>query len=200
MTAPYQEGLSDRLTAPVIYNPVKVAREEIRSAVAVEEKVVSWNATRFLSTSEEDLGQAAARESLASNVDMVIVAGSDGTVRAVAETVHDSDASLALVPSGKGNLFARKLSLTLDEVAGSIHTAFTGVDRPVAVGLIDMRHGDETPTTHAFRVMAGLGLDAKMLVNTDEKLKKKKVGWLALLRDLFSACVLSIRRGLGGYL
>jgi diacylglycerol kinase (ATP) len=174
------------LTAAVIYNPIKVDLDTIRAAVLKEEAAAGWSATHFFPTSVDDPGQGAAREALDAGADMVIVAGGDGTVRAVAEIVHESEASLALLPSGTGNLFARNLELTLDDVEHSIHTAFTGAKRPVDLGLIEIRHGDGSLTRHAFLVMAGLGLDAKMLANTDEELKKK-VGWLAYVSAIVKA-------------
>ena len=39
-------------------------------------------------------------------------------------------ARLALLPSGTGNLLARNLKLTLDDPEHSIHTAYSGIDRP----------------------------------------------------------------------
>ncbi|MDJ0324716.1 diacylglycerol kinase family protein [Cryobacterium sp. PH31-AA6] len=173
-------------TAAVIYNPIKVDLDAIKAAVATEEAAAGWRATQFFPTSVDDPGQGAAQEALDAGVDLVIVAGGDGTVRAVAEIVHESAASLALLPSGTGNLFARNLELTLDDVEDAIRTAFTGVKRPVDLGLIEIRHGDGSLTKHAFLVMAGLGLDAKMLANTDEELKKK-VGWLAYVSAIVKA-------------
>ncbi|EAR25297.1 hypothetical protein A20C1_01876 [marine actinobacterium PHSC20C1] len=178
MAATTRKNASRSQTAAVIYNPIKVDLDEIKTAVATEEQSAGWGPTQYFPTTEEDPGQGVARQALDGGADMVIVAGGDGTVRAVAEIVHDSDAVLTLMPSGTGNLFARNLDLALNDVEASAHTAFTGVDQPFDIGLIEIRHDDETLTKHAFLVMAGLGLDAKMLVNTDEDLKKK-IGWLA---------------------
>ena len=186
MAATTRRNTSPPLSAAVIYNPIKVDLEEIKAAIAGEEKAAGWDPTQYFPTTEEDPGQGAARQALDAGVDMVIVAGGDGTVRAVAEIVHDSDATLAMMPSGTGNLFARNLKLTLNDVEASAHTAFTGVDQPFDIGLIEIRHEDETLTKHAFLVMAGLGLDAKMLVNTDEDLKKK-IGWLAYVGAIAKA-------------
>ena len=54
--------------------------------------------------------------------------------------------------------------------------------------MIDIRRADSKIDTHAYLVMAGLGLDAKMLANTDEELKAK-IGWLAYVK----AIVLALR-------
>lgn len=183
MTARNPVAAPDTLIAAVIYNPIKVDLDAIKAAVAKEEEAAGWSATQFFPTSVDDPGQGAAREALDAGACMVIVAGGDGTVRAVAEILHESTASLALIPSGTGNLLARNLDLTLDDVEHSIRTAFTGQECSVDLGLIEIRHGDGSLTKHAFVVMAGLGLDAKMLANTDDELKKK-VGWLAYVGAL----------------
>src|SRR5699024_9464461 len=44
------------------------------------------------------------------------------------------------------------------------------------------RSGDD-PEEHVFTVMAGVGLDAQMIVNQDEDLKQK-AGWLAYLKSI----------------
>ncbi|MBG6237107.1 YegS/Rv2252/BmrU family lipid kinase [Mycetocola sp. CAN_C7] len=172
--------------AAMVYNPIKVDLDAIKAVVETEQKAAGWGETLYFETSVEDPGQGAVKKAIEAGVDMVIVAGGDGTVRAAAEAIHDTDASLALLPSGTGNLLARNLELTLDDLEHSIHSAFTGKDRDVDLGLIDIRHGDDSLTKHVFLVMAGLGLDAKMLANTDEELKAK-VGWLAYVGAIFKA-------------
>ncbi len=73
---------------------------------------------------------------------MILVAGGDGTVRAVAEAVREHDVVLALVPSGTGNLLARNLELTLDDPEESIRSAFTGEDRKIDLGVVEVRRAD----------------------------------------------------------
>lgn len=172
--------------AALIYNPIKVDLDAIKAVVSAEQEAAGWGETLYFETSVEDPGQGVTKKAVEAGADMVIVAGGDGTVRAAAEAIHDTDATLALLPSGTGNLLARNLDLTLDDLEHSIHSAFTGKDRDVDLGLIDIRHGDDSLTEHVFLVMAGLGLDAKMLANTDEDLKAK-VGWLAYVGAIFKA-------------
>jgi len=170
-------------TAAVIYNPIKVDLATLREAVAEEAASAGWAETHWLATSVDDAGQDATKEALARNVDLIIAAGGDGTVRAVVEAMRGHDVPLALLPSGTGNVLARNLKLTLDASPGSIRTAFTGVERQVDLGMISIEREDRTRDEHAFVVMAGLGLDAKMIANTDEDLKAK-AGWAAYVKAI----------------
>lgn len=169
--------------AAVVYNPIKVDLEAIKTVVATEESAAGWGETLWFETSKDDPGKGATDAALDQGVDMIIVAGGDGTVRAVAEAVRDKDVSLALLPSGTGNLLARNLKLTLDDLEHSIHSAFTGEDRKIDLGIIEIRRADSSLDTYAYLVMAGAGLDAKMLANTDDELKAK-IGWLAYVKAI----------------
>ncbi|MCS5733684.1 diacylglycerol/lipid kinase family protein [Herbiconiux daphne] len=169
--------------AALVYNPIKVDLDALRSAVAAEEAAAGWGETIWIETTADDPGQGQTKQALEQGADLVIAAGGDGTVRAVAEALHDSGVPLALLPSGTGNLLARNLDLTLDDVENSLQTAFRGADRKIDLGLIRIRHGDDSVTQHAYLVMAGLGLDAKMLAATDDDLKAK-VGWLAYVKAI----------------
>ena len=172
--------------AAVVYNPVKVELDALRRVVAAEEARAGWLETVWIATSKDDPGAGAARKALAADVQLVIAAGGDGTVRAVAEVVAGSSASLGLLPSGTGNLLARNLELTIDDLEHSIRTAFVGRDRDIDAGRIEVRHDDGRLTEHLFLVMAGVGIDAKMLAATDEGLKAK-IGWLAYVGALAKA-------------
>jgi diacylglycerol kinase (ATP) len=165
-------------TAAVIYNPIKVDLDALREAVSVEARTAGWNETLWLETSEADAGQGVTKEALDHGVDLVIAAGGDGTVRAVAESLRGSGVPIALLPSGTGNLLARNLRLTLDDLPGSVRSAFTGIQRTVDLGMIDIERADSSRDRHAFLVMAGMGIDAKMIKNTDDDLKAK-AGWAA---------------------
>lgn len=165
-------------TAAVIYNPIKVDLEALRATVTAAASDAGWNESIWLETSVEDVGQGVTRQAIDKGVDLVIAAGGDGTVRAVAEALRGSDIPVALLPSGTGNLLARNLKLTLNDVPGSVLSAFTGVDRAIDLGVIDIERADKSRNRHVFVVMAGMGIDAKMIKNTDDDLKAK-AGWAA---------------------
>ena len=190
-----------RLTAAVVYNPTKVSLADIKRSVKKHQKKAGWNETAFYATSVEDPGGGITHEALAAGADVVIAAGGDGTVRAVAEALRGSNAALGLLPAGTGNLLARNLKLTLDHLDDSIGTVFHGVDRRIDLGVVDIESEDGSRQRKIFVVMAGLGLDAKMLANTNERLKKR-VGWLAyvdaIIRSLRDDNRMTIRYDLDG--
>lgn len=177
---------SSRPTAAVIYNPVKVDVDALRATVTAEASAAGWGESAWYETSVEDVGQGVTRQSLEDGASLIIAAGGDGTVRAVAEAVRGTGTSVALLPSGTGNLLARNLDLTLDDMTHSVRTAFTGVDRDIDLGVIDIEREDRTRTRHVFVVMAGMGIDAKMIDNTDEDLKAK-AGWAAYLKAIVAS-------------
>ncbi|TPW78420.1 diacylglycerol kinase family protein [Schumannella sp. 10F1B-5-1] len=164
--------------AAIVFNPIKVDEAHLRQAIADAERQHGWDETLWLETSVEDPGQGPTKKAVAEGVEVVIAAGGDGTVRAVAEALRDTEVPLALLPSGTGNLLARNLDLNLAHVAGSIETAFTGDDRKIDLGIARLEREDGSREEHAFLVMAGIGIDAQMVVNTNTELKKK-VGWIA---------------------
>jgi diacylglycerol kinase (ATP) len=99
-------------------------------------------------------------------------------VRAVAEALRDSSAQLAVIPSGTGNLLARNLGLGTSTLAQSTAIAFGDSEKKIDLGIVSIERDDGATDEHAFLVMAGFGLDAKMIANTNSQLKKR-VGWLA---------------------
>lgn len=189
--------------AAVVYNPIKVDIDRLRDAVAAAESAAGWAKSLWLETSEADPGIGQAGQALAERVDVVIAAGGDGTVRAVAQGLQNSGVALSLLPSGTGNLLARNLGLDVNasRMEASVELAFTGVDSAIDVGVIEIDRPDGSSETHSFVVMAGLGLDAKMIANTNPELKKK-VGWLAYVdaigRSLVDKQVLRLRYRLDG--
>ena len=165
-------------TAAIVYNPIKVNFEHLRAAIAVAEANANFAKTLWYATSLEDAGQGVTAQAVADGAHVVMAAGGDGTVRAVAEALRGTGVPITLIPSGTGNLLARNLSLSLDKLEESVATAFTGVRREIDLGLVEIERSNGDRDRHVFVVMAGLGLDARMIANTNPELKRR-VGWLA---------------------
>ncbi|GAA4837915.1 hypothetical protein GCM10023235_11260 [Kitasatospora terrestris] len=158
--------------AALVYNPTAVdsAVLERLSAVLVAH---GYGPPRCLPGDPDDCGRAAARRALADGARLVAACGGDGTVTACAEALAGTDAVLAVVPCGTGNLFARNLGLPTDPAA-ALAAALAGRARRIDL----MRaEGDGLPA-RAAATMAGMGLDAAVMADTGRTLKRR-LGWPA---------------------
>jgi diacylglycerol kinase family enzyme len=164
--------------AALVYNPTKVDGGKLRQRVAEASRGAGWRDPLFYQTTPEDLGEDATARALREGADAVLVAGGDGTVRAVAGALVESRVPLTIVPSGTGNLFARNLELPLTDQDAAIAAAFAGDIREIDIGMALLTRPDGATEEHAFVVMAGIGLDAAMIANTRSQLKKT-MGWVA---------------------
>ena len=150
--------------AAVVVNPTKhddigKLKDAVRAAMAEQ----GWDEPLWFETTQADPGTGHAAQAVRSGVNLVLACGGDGTVTACAEGVAGSGVPLGILPFGTGNLLARNLGLPLDLDAALV-TALTGSDRRLDAG---------SANGHPFVVMAGLGLDAKMLGESSEPLKKR---------------------------
>jgi diacylglycerol kinase (ATP) len=92
-------------------------------------------------------------ELLREGVDLIVVAGGDGTVREVASSLVGKTVPLLVIPLGTFNNFARSLSLPPDPI-GACQLLQTGVLRQIDVGTANGRH--------FFFEAAGVGVDAQL--------------------------------------
>ncbi|MCM1489620.1 MAG: diacylglycerol kinase family lipid kinase [Muribaculum sp.] len=65
-------------------------------------------------TDHKGHGAELAKDAAAEGIDIVIVAGGDGTVNEVASVLMHTDSSLGIVPCGSGNGLARTLGISMD--------------------------------------------------------------------------------------
>ncbi|MEV5788828.1 MULTISPECIES: diacylglycerol kinase family protein [unclassified Streptomyces] len=168
------EGHTERQagTTAVIVNPTvtdAAAREELRETLERHGHLDPV----FIETTADDPGAGQATRAIREGATVVVVCGGDGTVRAVADAMAGSDVPLAIVPSGTGNLLARNLGLPLAATA-ALEAALTGRPHRLDLGHIE---GDDLQGTH-FTAMAGAGLDAAMMEQTDPR-AKAHLGWPA---------------------
>jgi diacylglycerol kinase (ATP) len=150
----------------VIVHATKVG-ESFRPRLEAALRRYGWADPVWLPTSAEDAGQGMAAEALARDVDLVIAAGGDGTVRAVADGLAGTGVPLGLVPAGTANLLARNLGIPLDEDE-AIEVALTG--RAHGIDLVKLTVDGRA---EHFAVLAGIGVDAAIMAETDEDLKAK---------------------------
>ncbi|WAA64571.1 diacylglycerol/lipid kinase family protein [Microbacterium oxydans] len=160
----------------IVWNPSKIDEEKLRDAVA--RSFPETADLRWWETTPDDPGRGMAKEAVEAGCEVVIAVGGDGTVRAVAEALAGTDTALGIVPQGTGNLLARNLGVPLDNIPAALDRVRDAEPRRIDLGWVEL-DGDE----HAFAVMVGFGVDAQMLVETNDDLKDR-AGWLAYVEAM----------------
>jgi len=151
----------------VIFNPVKVA-DDFRDTVSRRLSEAGWSEPLWLETAEDDPGRSMAATAREAEVDLVLAAGGDGTVRVVADGLAGSKITMAILPSGTANLLALNLGIPnpLDQ---ALDIALAGHTK--TIDLIKITVDGEAGEHYA--VMAGVGVDAMIMDETRPELKDK---------------------------
>lgn len=166
--AAHPTAATNQKRCAVIYNPVKVTDWVVfRRHVEYELKTRGWARPLWLETTVDDPGRAQTAQAVAERVDLVVGAGGDGTVRVICSGLAGTGIPFGVVAAGTSNLLARNLGIPRDEAA-ALRVAFDGADK--AIDLVRLT-ADGRPEEH-FAVMAGVGIDAVIMQDTNPDLKK----------------------------
>jgi len=174
----HEPGLTDQRVA-VILNPIKARSDEAKATIQRACLTAGWDEPVFYETTAEDPGFSQVQAALGHKPDVVLVGGGDGTVRVVAESLARTGVAMGIIPLGTGNLLARNVELDVNDLHGNVQTALFGHQRYIdtaRMGIENSRTGHSSE--HAFLVIAGIGMDAEVLADTNAGLKKT-FGWLA---------------------
>ena len=103
------------------------------------------------------------RKALKEGAELVFVWGGDGMVQRCLGVLAGKDVPLAILPAGTANLLASSLDIPQD-IADAVHIGLHGSDRQLDLGKLN---GER------FAVMAGAGLDARLLRDAEGGLKDR---------------------------
>lgn len=154
----------------VIFNPTKIVDHATLPLVLSDmAQRHGWARLVMLPTRTDDPGFSMTRMALRLGADLVLAVGGDGTVRVVSTGLAHTGVPCAIIPMGTGNLLARNLGIPL-ELADALELAFAGTAHPMDMIKVVVDRDEEHPTH--FAGMAGVGFDAAMMQDTDERLKR----------------------------
>ncbi len=113
---------------------------------------------------------AIARRSIADGAELILAAGGDGTINEIAEGVAFSDVPLGILPAGTANVLAHEMGLG-SSIEGAAARLDECVPTRISMGRLECVNGEER--TRLFLLMAGIGLDAKIVYNISLPLKAR---------------------------
>jgi diacylglycerol kinase (ATP) len=151
----------------VIHNPMAGARRRRRFRATLAALEAAGAGIRVLDTGARGDAERMARDLAASGFDALVAAGGDGTVNEIvngllARPEAAGPVPFGVIPLGTANVLAAELELPFDpaEVADLL---VRGRPRRIHPGLANGR---------AFSMMAGVGLDARVVERVDPVLKR----------------------------
>jgi diacylglycerol kinase (ATP) len=124
-------------------------------------------------TTPEDPGRGLAQQAAEEGVDIIIAAGGDGTIHAVAAGLLGTKGTLGIIPVGTMNNIARSLAIP-EDIEEACKIIVGGKTRPIDVGKIN---------DQVFLEVAGVGLEAALFPAAEE-IKSK--GWSSTLHGIFA--------------
>ena len=135
--------------------------------------------TTLIPTSGPGAAVALARGSVADGVSLIVAAGGDGTINEVAEGMVHSRVPLGILPAGTANVLAMEtgISCNLETAARELLTS-----TPERISVGRLHFNNSSPTSRHFLLMAGIGLDARVIYNLSAPLKTnlgKVAYWIA---------------------
>jgi diacylglycerol kinase (ATP) len=150
----------DKRKLCLIYNPA--ARGEKARLLDSKLRSFAQDATIFGSEKPGD-AKRLATEAVQEGFDTIVAAGGDGTVNEVVNGMADSEASLGILPLGTMNVFAQEMGLSSNQIGQCWEVILNGATRSIDL---------PSANAHYFVQLAGVGLDAQALQETDREMRR----------------------------
>jgi YegS/Rv2252/BmrU family lipid kinase len=150
-------------------NAGNVCLDGVRQAWRAGRETDSEDVIYLAQKGEEILAKV--RQAIDQGFDLIVAAGGDGTVSAVANGLIGTQAKLGIIPLGTTNVLARELGVPLDLPACC--ALLSGPHQTLAIDAMKLG------STHYF-TQIGIGVDAMMIRDTTIA-RKKSLGILAYL-------------------
>jgi len=149
-----------------IINPKSGSSVDLSHVYALDERLrAGGDEVRMALTRSLDHAGELAKRAIAGDASAIVVAGGDGTVRAVIEATSGSDKPICVIPCGTENLLACEFGLD-GSVKSSLAALKGGVVQTLDVGVANGRY---------FTAIAGVGFDAEV-VRRIQRLRSGHIG------------------------
>ena len=156
----------------MIYNPVAGQRHHRRFSKIVKLLKANFKKLEILETSGKGHAIALA-QGLEKNIDLLLIAGGDGTINEVLNGINNKKIVIGIIPIGTANVFANELGIPKNP-NHLITTLMQGKIEQLSIGNVNNKK---------FIQMAGLGFDAHVVRDVSKSLKNK-IGKLAYVYEL----------------
>jgi YegS/Rv2252/BmrU family lipid kinase len=159
--------------ARIIQNPTsgrRRARREREIAEALRSLRNAGIAGDAVSTEARGHATELARAA-ASNFDLVIACGGDGTINEIANGLAHSQTPLAILPAGTANVFAKELEIPWN-IPAAARLIPGSLRRRIALGAVDFPAANGAPASvRYFLSVAGAGPDGELVRKVSDDLK-----------------------------
>lgn len=130
-------------------------------------------------TADEDLAALVKSTAEQGGYDMIVAAGGDGTVSAVADALTGQETPLGILPLGTANVLARELGIPVDLAEAC----------QLLVGAHDLKSIDAMKVKDRYYLtQVGIGIDSMMIRDTD-RASKRRFGRVAYLWTAFTRLI-----------
>jgi YegS/Rv2252/BmrU family lipid kinase len=149
--------------ASLIFNPSSGQGDPVEQLVTIRDILEPAINLDICPIHNKEIGAAElVRRAIAEGASMILAAGGDGTVSAVAEALINTEIPLGIIPTGTANSFARALGISSD-ITVACQTILTGVNRRVDIALCNGK---------PMVLLAGIGYEAESIEQAKHGLKK----------------------------
>jgi diacylglycerol kinase (ATP) len=152
--------MMDKRKLCLIYNPAAKG-EKARSLLAHLQSMAA-SATLLESQNPGDAKSLAA-EAVKQGFETIVAAGGDGTLNEVVNGIGESNVKLGVLPIGTMNVFALEMGLPGNNIEKCWDIILRGESKTV-----DLARAND----HLFLQLAGVGLDAQALKETDHQIRR----------------------------
>jgi diacylglycerol kinase (ATP) len=115
------------------------------------------------------------QDAVSKGLDLVVVAGGDGTISGVADGLVDTDISLGILPTGTWNALARNLGIPTFNIDEAMRILLSDHIRRRIDGFV--------VNDRIYLLNLGIGLSASLIGATDRE-QKRKLGFFAYFKNL----------------